>query len=90
MPFSVPQKKYCDFFTNGKFFYDDLLAVSDLPAKGVCPWPKGNYTIRGNALTFKHIPPHFNGDYKLEGIIKKNNIVMNGYQIFINFVNPLN
>ena len=87
MAFNVPQTKYCDFFDNDKFFYDDLLAVSDLPAKGVCPWPKGKYTIRGSVLSFGEIPPYFNGDFMVEGIIKKDDVVVNGYQMFISIVN---
>ena len=86
MAFNVQPTKYCDFFDNDKFFYDDLLAVSDLPAKGVCPWPQGNYTIRGNVVSIDNIPPYFNGDFMAEGIIKKDNVVVNGYQIFVSLV----
>ena len=83
MPYGVKATKYCDFFNNDKFFYDDLLKVSDLPAKGVCPWPRGKYTIRGSVITFETVPPFFNGDYMAEGIIRKGDVVVNGYQMFI-------
>lgn len=86
LPYGVAQTKYCDFFSNDKFFYDDVLAVSDLPAKGVCPWPKGDYTIRGNVISFSNVPPYFDGDYMVEGIIKKGDVVVNGYQMFISIV----
>ena len=83
MPYGVKATKYCDFFNNDKFFYDDLLKVSDLPAKGVCPWPRGKYTIRGSVITFETVPPFFNGDYIFEGIIRKGNVIVNGYKMFI-------
>lgn len=86
MPYNVRKTKYCDFFKNDKFFYDSLLTVSNLPAKGVCPWPKGNYTIRGSLLTFNNVPPFFDGDYMVEGVIRKDNVIVNGYQIFANIV----
>ena len=86
MAFNVPPTKFCDYFIKDKFFYDDLLTVSNLPAKGVCPWPKGNYTVRGNVFVFGEIPPFFDGDFMMEGIIKKDNVVVNGYQIFVNVV----
>ncbi|CAO1407889.1 unnamed protein product [Diamesa hyperborea] len=84
MAYGVQPTKYCDFFKNDKFFYDDLLKVSDLPAKGVCPWPKGTYTIRGSVITFRNIPQIFEGDYMLEGVIRKGNVVVNGYQMYVN------
>lgn len=86
MAYGVAATKYCDFFNNDKFFYDDLLTVSNLPAKGVCPWPKGTYTIRGSAITFSSIPPFFDGEFMVEGIIRKGEEVVNGYQLFISIV----
>lgn len=86
MPYGVKPTKFCDFFTNDKLFYEDLLKVSDLPGKGVCPWPKGEYTIRGSVLTFSNVPPFFNGDYMTEGIIKKGDVVVNGYQMYVSIL----
>ena len=57
MPYAIPSTKYCDYFKNENFYYNDLLAVSNLPAKDVCPWPKGTYTIQGYAVQFGTVPP---------------------------------
>ena len=86
MPYTLQKSKFCDFFKNEKTFYDNLLTVSDLPAKGVCPWPRGTYTIRGNVISFGIVPPYYSGDFMLEEIIKKNEVVVNGYQMYITIV----
>lgn len=86
MPYNIKKAKYCDFVANDIHFYDQLLEVSDFPAKGVCPWPKGTYTIRGAYFELSNIPPYFDGDLMLEGVIRKDNVVVNGYQLFVNVV----
>ena len=87
MPYSISKTKYCDFFKNDKTFYDGLLEVSDLPAKGVCPWPKGTYTIYGSVISVSVIPPYYSGDFMIEAIIKYKNDVVNGYQILVSILN---
>lgn len=86
MPYGIGPTKYCDFFKNDKWWYDDLLLVSNLPAKTVCPWPQGKYTIKGYTVQFGTVPPYFNGDFMVEGIIKKGKVVVNGYQIYASIV----
>ena len=40
-PFRFPKINFCDK-VNTSPSYEDLRKVSNIPAKGVCPWPKVN------------------------------------------------
>lgn len=62
---------------------DNLIAVSDGPKKGVCPWPIQIYTIRGMLLPTNKIPDFFDGDYMYEVRLLHDGVILNGFQTYL-------
>ena len=53
MPYKIGPYKFCKFFDKEEYFMKNIRIVSDVPAKGTCPWPKGKYTVDGYAVRFQ-------------------------------------
>lgn len=80
-PFKIPRTAFCDAVQKNDHF-DTLRKVSNIPAKEVCPWPKGTYEVYGNSLNLTGLPPYFEGKYMVETNFYKHDELLNGYQIF--------
>lgn len=37
--YKLGPKQFCKYFNDDKFFYPDMVVVSDFPPQGTCPWP---------------------------------------------------
>jgi hypothetical protein len=67
---------------NQSLAYDELLECSDMPAKGVCPWPKGTFKIDKCTIPMHKIPKHFDGEFRCDFEVYKNDQSVGGYQVF--------
>ncbi|CAO1398196.1 unnamed protein product [Diamesa serratosioi] len=81
-PYKLSKMNYCDFHQRDVYFYDDLLKHSDLPAKGVCPWPIATYHIHEYLLNIDAFPPVFNGEYRVDIQVMKDEKIVTGYRLF--------
>lgn len=87
-PFKRPKNNFC-FSVKTLASFEELRQASNLPAKEVCPWPKGNYEIFNHkVINSSRWPPSFDGDYMVETRFYKNNELQNGYQVFVTVINP--
>ncbi|CAO1318828.1 unnamed protein product [Diamesa serratosioi] len=43
MPYRLGPFKFCSNVNDDKYLFGDIRNVSNIPAKGVCPWPKVLY-----------------------------------------------
>lgn len=84
-PFKRPRSTFCDAALNDANF-DEMRNVSNLPVKGVCPWPKGTYEIYGRNINIDRMPPYFGGDYMVETSFYQNDKQLNGYQLFVTVI----
>ena len=84
-PFKRPRSTFCDYARNNELF-DDMRQVSNLPVKGVCPWPKGTYEIYGYNINIDRMQPYFVGDYMVETSFYENDKQLNGYQLFVTVI----
>ena len=62
--------------------YDDLKAVSDVPERSICPWPKKLYTVRGIRTPTEKVPPFLDGEYLAEVRLSKEGELLNAYQVY--------
>ena len=52
--YKLGPKDFCKYFNDDKYFYPDLLKVSDLPVIGTCPWPAViRLLIKTNCISFQ-------------------------------------
>ncbi|CAO1407363.1 unnamed protein product [Diamesa hyperborea] len=84
-PFKRPRSTFCDYVRDNENF-DDMRQVSNLPVKGVCPWPKGTYEIYGYNINVNRMQPYFEGDYMVETAFYENDKQLNGYQLFVTVI----
>ena len=84
-PYKIARIAFCDAVQKENQF-EFLIKVSNLPAKEVCPWPKGTYEIYGHKFNLTGFPPYFDGKYMVETNFYKNDELVNGYQIFATLI----
>lgn len=91
MPYKFGPVKFCEFVNNEKIFYPEIQKVSDLPAIGACPHPKGVYHIRGFQPDESRIPAVFgSGDYMVECQLRKigkEEKIVQGFKIYATVLN---
>jgi ganglioside GM2 activator len=56
----------CDFIRDEDMFYPDLEKNSNFPAKGTCPIPKGEYTVKSYKIPIEKVPPAPYGKYTMK------------------------
>ena len=83
-PFRYPRSKFCETAKNTDKF-DDLRTSSNLPARDVCPWPKGTYEIYAFSIDLTRLPP-IDGQYMAETTFYKSGELLNGYQVFVTVI----
>lgn len=81
-PYHIGPDKFCDYFEKSRLSAE-LIAASDFPEKGVCPWPKKKYTIRGFLLPTDKVPDFFDGDYMYEFHISQKGKLLNGFMVYL-------
>lgn len=80
-PYRTRRKQYCHYLESLPTTID-LRKVSDIPAAGVCPWKAKIYHIWGYVLDVNKLPDVFDGDYMIELKYYKENVFLNGFQVF--------
>ncbi|CAO1414366.1 unnamed protein product [Diamesa tonsa] len=82
-PYKVGPKKFCDFLSDEKMFYPDILAASDFPSIETCPWTSKVYTIFGYNIQLNMVPPIFStSDYMIEVFSELQGKFQNGYRVY--------
>lgn len=67
LPYKVGPTKFCQFLESEKLLLPEFLAVTDLPAVGICPWPAAEYKVHGYDPDLSKLPPIIDtGDYMVE------------------------
>lgn len=80
-PYRTRKQPYCHYIEQLPIT-NDLRKVSDIPAQGVCPWKAKTYHILGFVLDVDKLPDVFEGDYMIELKYYKENVCLNGFQVF--------
>lgn len=70
----------------GSHLFEEMRDFSNIPAKGVCPWPKGTYEVYGLVFNISRYPPYFEGDYMVETSYYQNDVLLNGYQMYFTII----
>ncbi|CAD7087196.1 unnamed protein product [Hermetia illucens] len=70
----------CEFIKDDKEFYADAVKVSNLPAPGTCPFPKGTYTINNYLMNEDNIPNVPAGEYRVTITLKSLGKLISGYE----------
>lgn len=84
--FHLGPEQFCKYLQNMSVLYDEVLEVSDLPAKGVCPWPKKKFNVNGFSVPLDKIPDTMDGDWMLEWRILDRQKLINGYQFYLTII----
>lgn len=67
--------------------YEEIKAVTNIPNKEDCPWPKGLYnTTESFRLPTEKTPSFFDGDFMAEARFTQDDEVLNGYQVFFTVI----
>ncbi|EAT41910.1 AAEL006503-PA [Aedes aegypti] len=73
---------YCESIDNDGVILTKLREVSNIPPKGTCPFPKGEYHIDKYQLDESQIPPMIpHGKYTLMVQMLDNNEIKGGYKL---------
>lgn len=67
-------------------FYDAMLEASDIPPKGVCPWPARKYTVHGFRVPTEKVPPFFDGDFMFELKVLHDGELLNGFRAYATII----
>lgn len=84
-PFKFKKMGFCDA-ANGTNFFQEMRENSNVPANGVCPWPKGTYEIYGLSFNISRYPPYFEGKFMVKTSYYQNDVVLNGYQVYFTII----
>lgn len=82
------RENYCKYWDTEESFLPALRTFSNLPEKGACPFPKGQFTIKDYEFTEeqfpKIIPP---GDYLVRFSVSEDDKLLWGAEVFLT-INP--
>ncbi|XP_055550652.1 uncharacterized protein LOC129733106 isoform X1 [Wyeomyia smithii] len=78
-PLTRNMLNFCDFYAADFSIMDAVREKSNMPPKGACPFPKGQYYIDGYEASLSHLPPLFSaGEYFLRFMISLNDKYVGG------------
>lgn len=84
-PYKEARAAFCDSVQK-KGHFDVLRESSNIPAKEICPWPKGTYQVYDHKFNMTNFPPFFDGKYMVETNFYKNDELLNGFQVFTTII----
>ncbi|EAT41906.1 AAEL006504-PA [Aedes aegypti] len=76
--FMESKQAFCEYFNKDMIFLPKIREVSNLPEPGICPLPKGNYTVENYTYELQEALPMPPGDYLLIA-----RFIKNGNQLLI-------